>query len=128
MEGLHIYMKAKNLLWHFFMKSLKAPFRFALITADGRDLVFVEVDVVDAEGVLVPRADNLIDFAVDGPGALVGVDNGDATSHESYKGNSRSAFSGKVMAIVQSTGEIGSIVVRASASGLSSGEAEVSAR
>ncbi|MBN1171833.1 MAG: DUF4982 domain-containing protein [Micromonosporaceae bacterium] len=72
------------------------------IMADGRDLAFVEVDVVDADGVIVPQASNGIDFSIDGPGTIVGVDNGNATSHESYKGTSRSAFSGKALAIVQS--------------------------
>ena len=92
------------------------------IAADGRDLVFVTVDVVDSEGVLVPRAGNMIDFSVEGSGELVGVDNGDGTNHESYKGNSHSAFSGKVMAIVQSNGEAGEIKITASSSGLDSGE------
>jgi beta-galactosidase len=53
----------------------------ATITADGRDLAFVEVAVVDAQGVVVPQASNLMDFAIDGPGTIVGVDNGDATNH-----------------------------------------------
>jgi beta-galactosidase len=58
----------------------------ASITADGRDLAFVTVDVVDAQGVVVPQASNLIDFAIEGPGELAGVDNGNAVSHESTRG------------------------------------------
>jgi beta-galactosidase len=90
----------------------------ASIKADGRDLVFVEVDVVDAQGVLVPRASDKIDFAIDGPGTLVGVDNGDATNHESYKGHSRSAFSGKALAIIQSTTTPGMVTVKATSGSL----------
>jgi beta-galactosidase len=81
--------------------------------ADGRDLAFVEVDVVDAQGVVVPQASNSITFAIRGPGTIVGVDNGDSTSHESYKGTSRSAFSGKALAIIQSTMTPGTVTLTA---------------
>ncbi|MBN1608187.1 MAG: DUF4982 domain-containing protein, partial [Polyangiaceae bacterium] len=95
------------------------------IAADGRDLSFVEVDVVDAQGVIVPQANNKIDFAIEGPGTIVGVDNGDATSHESYKGNSRSAFSGKALVIVQSTTTPGTVTVKASSGSLTAGSVEI---
>jgi beta-galactosidase len=88
------------------------------ITADGRDLSFVEVEVVDAQGVIVPQASNAIDFAIDGPGTLVGVDNGNAISHESYKGTTRSAFSGKALAIIQSTTTAGKITLKATSGAL----------
>jgi beta-galactosidase len=98
------------------------------IAADGRDLAFIEADIVDAEGVLVPQGNNMIDFAIDGPGTIVGVDNGDATCHESYKGTSRSAFSGKALVIVQSTGEAGQITVTATSSGLTESSVSVNAQ
>ncbi|MBN2717681.1 MAG: glycoside hydrolase family 2 protein [Deltaproteobacteria bacterium] len=98
------------------------------IAADGRDLAFVTVDVVDSEGILVPRAGNTVDFTVEGPGRLIGLDNGDGTNHESYKGTSYSAFSGKLMAIVQSNGDAGEIKVTASSSGIAAGEVTVSAK
>lgn len=88
------------------------------ITANGRDLSFVEVDVVDAQGVVVPQANNSISFTISGPGTLVGLDAGDSTNHESYKGNSHAAFSGKLMAIVQSTTTSGAITVKASSGSL----------
>jgi beta-galactosidase len=83
------------------------------INADGKDLAYVEADIVDAGGVLVPQASNTIDFAVSGAGTLVGVDNGNAISLESYKGSSRSAFSGKALAIVQSATSPGTVTVEA---------------
>jgi len=98
----------------------------ASIAADGRDLAFVEVDVVDAQGVIVPQASNMIDFVIDGPGTILGVDNGDATSHESYKGTSRSAFSGKALAIVQATTTPGEITLTASSGGLAGGSVAIS--
>lgn len=90
------------------------------ITADGKDLVFIEADIIDDNGVLVPTADNMITFSVTGPGTIAGVDNGNAPSTEPYKGNNRKAFSGKCLVIVQATKASGSIVVTASSGGLSS--------
>ena len=88
------------------------------IAADGRDLSFVEVDVVDAKGVIVPNASNVIDFAIEGPGTIAGLDNGNPISHESYKGTTRSAFSGKALAIVQSTATPGKITLKATSGSL----------
>lgn len=97
----------------------------ARINADGSDLAFVEVSVLDAQGTVVPNASNLINFSVEGPGVLVGLDNGNAVSLESYKGKSRSAFSGKLMAIVQSTRTPGTITLKANAQGLTGGEIKI---
>jgi beta-galactosidase len=83
------------------------------ISADGRDLAYIEADVVDSNGIIVPQANNEITFSVAGPGALVGVDNGNSISHESYKGNTRAAFSGKALAIIQSTTSPGKVMVQA---------------
>jgi beta-galactosidase len=92
-------------------KVLLKPER-TVIKADGKDLVFIEADIVDANGTLVPNADNLINFSVSG-GTIVGVDNGNAISWESYKGSRRKAFSGKALLIVQPSKTAGEIVVNA---------------
>lgn len=96
------------------------------ITADGKDLVFIETDITDAEGVLVPNATNKVDFSVSGPGTIVGVDNGNPISYEPYKSSSRSAFSGKCLVIVQTTQTPGSIVITAACDGLSSDSVTIS--
>ncbi len=98
------------------------------IDADGKDLVFVTGDIQDASGAIVPSAENTVSFAVSGPGLLVGVDNGNPIDTSSYKGTTRKAFSGKVLAIVRSTGTAGSINVSASSSGLTSGSVAVTAQ
>ena len=95
------------------------------ITADGKDLVYIEADITDSNGVIVPNAANTVNFSVSGPGTILGVDNGNGASTESYKGNSRMAFSGKCLVIVQATEISGSIVVTASSSGLSSSSVTV---
>jgi len=97
----------------------------ASITADGRDLSFVEVDIVDAQGVIVPQAKNQVDFTISGPGAIVGLDAGDATNHDSYKGTSHAAFSGKLMAIVQSNATAGKITLKATSGSLTAGSVDI---
>jgi beta-galactosidase len=99
----------------------------ASITADGRDLAFVTADIQDASGVFAATATNSVSFSVSGPGTIVGVDNGDPTDTTSYKTTSRKAFSGKVLAIVRSSGAPGSIVVNATSSGLTAGSVTITA-
>ena len=91
-------------LWHASSVVLSAD--RSSITADGRDLAFITGDIQDANGVFVPNGSSSVSFSVSGPGQLVGVDNGDPTDTTSYKGTSRKAFSGKVLAIVRSTGAL----------------------
>jgi len=83
-------------------------------------LVFIETDIVDSNGVLVPTASNTVNFSISGPGVIVGVDNGNAASLEPYKANSRQAFNGKCLVIVQATKTNGTIIVTASSNGLES--------
>jgi beta-galactosidase len=97
----------------------------ASIAADGRDLSYIEVDVVDAQGVVVPQANNTIAFTISGPGTLVGLDGGDSTNHDSYKGTSHAAFSGKLMAIVQSTTTAGTITLKATSGSLTGSSATI---
>ena len=100
------------------MRTAAEPARIVLvpdrkvIKADGRDLSFVTVKIVDQNGTLVPRADNLINFSLSGPGFIAGVDNGSEISHESFKASRRHAFHGMALAIIQSRGRAGGIVLR----------------
>lgn len=95
------------------------------LQADGRDLSFITASVLDEEGVPVPDADNLIHFSVDGPAAVVGVDNGSQVSHEPFKANFRHAFNGLALAIVQAGRTRGQIVVTATSSGLESASVRI---
>ncbi|UCS95021.1 DUF4982 domain-containing protein [Echinicola marina] len=98
-------------------KVLLTPDRREL-SADGKDLSFVTVSVVDSKGVLVPHADNLIHFEVKGAAKIAGVDNGYQASLESFKADHRKAFNGKCLLIVQNNESKGEIVIRASSDGL----------
>ena len=99
-----------------------------IIQADGTDLSFVTVKVVDKNGVVVPRADNLVNFTLSGPGFVAGVDNGSEISHESFKASHRKAFHGLAMAIVQSKGSAGAITLKATADGLAPVSVTITAR
>ncbi|HNY92996.1 MAG TPA: glycoside hydrolase family 2 TIM barrel-domain containing protein, partial [bacterium] len=101
-----------------------APARIVLtpdrerIKANGRDLSFVTVDIVDEQGVLVPDAANLVKFALQGPGSIAGVDNGHQISMESFKADHRKAFNGKCLCVVQGKEEAGEILLTARSEGL----------
>lgn len=98
------------------------------VKADGTDLSFVTVKIVDKKGTVVPSADNLVNFEVSGSGFIAGVDNGSEISHESFKANHRKAFHGLAMAIIQSKGQRGQIVLRATSNGLEPASVVISAR
>jgi beta-galactosidase len=85
------------------------------------DVAMVRATVADANGVEVPRADNLIAFKAAGPGVIAAVDNGDNASHEPFQANSRRAFQGECVAFVRATATSGKITVTASAAGLADG-------
>lgn len=72
-----------------------------VLKANGRSLSFVTVEVVDKEGNLCPWADQNIQFSLTGEGQIAGVDNGSPFSLERFQANSRHAFFGKCMVVVQ---------------------------
>lgn len=91
----------------------------AEIAADGTDLSFITVTVTDTEDRLVPRARNLVQFELSGPGEIVAVDNGDATSLEPFQSSQREAYNGLALAIVRlKPGAKDPVTLRASSEGL----------
>ncbi|BDI29022.1 beta-galactosidase [Capsulimonas corticalis] len=101
-----------------------APARLVLKTdrttllADGEDVTMVEVDVVDAQGRIVPTANDLVHFALTGPAALAGVGNGDPSSHEPDQAPQRHAWNGRCLVIVRGGDAAGAATLAASAPGL----------
>ncbi|WP_348798063.1 glycoside hydrolase family 2 TIM barrel-domain containing protein [Flavobacterium adhaerens] len=88
------------------------------IKADGNDLSFVTVDILDANGTFVPTANNEIHFSVKGNGKIVGVCSGDPVSHEPFKGTKHTALAGKCLVIVQSSEKSEKLELTAKANGL----------
>ena len=89
------------------------------LNADGEDLAMLTAMIVDAKGRPTPKGDDLVTFVVSGPGVVIGVGNGDPTSHEPDHASHRHAFNGLCAAIVQTRrGVAGMVTVTASAPGL----------
>lgn len=88
------------------------------IQADGKDLSFITVEILDKDGNLCPNAENDVTFAVEGAGFIAGVDNGSPISMEKFKDNHRKAFYGKCLVVLQNNGEPGGVKVTATADGL----------
>jgi beta-galactosidase len=88
------------------------------IKADGKDLSFITVKILDKDGNLVPNADNLVNFKINGEAFIASVDNGDEVSHAPFKANYRSAFNGLALAIVQAKEKAGTITFTATSKGL----------
>jgi beta-galactosidase len=96
------------------------------LVADGRDLAYATVALVDAKGVPVPRSDRKVRFSVQGPAEIVATDNGDPTGLVAFSSHERSTFGGLALAIVRTrAGEPGRIVVRAESQGLPAAETRI---
>lgn len=95
------------------------------IKADGNDLSYVTVRVLDEAGNLVPNASNLITFTLAGQGAIAGVDNGYQASLEPFKATYRRAYNGLCLAIIQATETAGTITLTAHSEGLADATVEI---
>lgn len=91
------------------------------IKADGEDMAFVEVSVFDQQGNPVENANNRINVTVTGAGRLIGIDNGDSTDFDAYKGKSKRLFGGKLLAVIGARQEAGEITVICTSPGLTEG-------
>ena len=97
----------------------------AEIKADGRDLAFVTVSVVDKDGNLCPAANNLIKYSVSGEGVYRAGANGNPISLEPFHEPQMEVFSGMMTAIVQSNDTPGKIVLTAKSNGLKTAKIEI---
>jgi len=98
------------------------------ISADGEDCSVVNVSVVDEQGRVVPTADNLIHFELSGAGKIIGVGNGDSSSHEADKASERKAFNGWAQVIVQGTQNSGAIKLTATSEKLKDATVKISSQ
>ncbi|MGQ8336195.1 sugar-binding domain-containing protein [Sunxiuqinia sp. A32] len=92
------------------------------ITANGYDIVHSKVEIVDAYGVVVPEADNEIQFEVRGEGKLIGIENGNQSDLTSPTSKIKKAFNGLILGYIQSNEKPGNINIKASSTGLKDSE------
>ena len=97
------------------------------VKADGQDLSYVTAELVDARGVRNPKAENLVKFALEGPGTIAGVGNANPVSTESYQQPQRKTWQGRCLVVVKSDKRAGKIKVRASVEGLAPSEVVIDA-
>jgi len=90
------------------------------IKADRRDVVHVEVNVLDKENNSVTDASNRINFRLVGEAEIIAVDNGDPMNEESFISPSRKTFNGKCLVILKSIGTAGEFTLYAESDGLES--------
>ncbi|WP_373459068.1 DUF4982 domain-containing protein [Pedobacter sp. W3I1] len=95
------------------------------IKADGKDLSFITVSVVDQNGIPCPTATNALNFEVKGAGAFKAVCNGDATSLESFVKPTMKLFSGKLVVVVQAGKKGGVLQLKVKGKGLQDGGVEI---
>ena len=88
------------------------------LQANWDDVCFVRAEVVDAQGVLVPSAHDLVSFKVGGPGIIAAVDNGDNATVEAFHTSERHADGGQCVAVLKAAAPSGEITLEASAAGL----------
>ena len=96
-----------------------------ILMADGKDATVVNISITDEKGREVPTANNLLAFTISENAKIIGVGNGDPSSHEAdtcKEGNwQRSAFNGKCQVIIQAGKNVGDIKLEAKSNGLKSG-------
>lgn len=88
------------------------------IQGNGQDLSYVTVEITDAKGNKHPKADNLVNFEIEGPGEIIAVGNANPVSLESYQMPQRKAWQGKCMVIVKSGKQQGTIQLKAKSDNL----------
>lgn len=83
------------------------------LKADGCDVAVIKVSIKDSKGRVVPVADDLVTFSIEGPGKIIGTGNGNPSSHEPDKASERKAFNGYCLVLVQSYKQAGEIKLKA---------------
>lgn len=96
------------------------------IKSDGKDLSFVTVEILDKNGNLCPKANNLLFFDVSGSGKLKAVCNGDPTDQTSFVSKYMRTFNGKMVAVIESDTKSGEIVLKVSGGLLTPQEVKIS--
>ncbi len=109
---------------NFALETAGAASRIALLPdrrqlrAGQRDICHLEFQVVDARGVRVPDAAQVVAFELAGPAELLAVGNADLSSPENCRGATHAVFNGRGLAFLRSTDVAGDITIRATAPGL----------
>jgi len=95
------------------------------LKSDGCDVAVIKVAIKDSKGRVVPTANNLVQFSIEGPGRIIGTGNGNPTSKEPDKASQRMAFNGYCLVLVQPDKTVGEIRLKASSEKLKGQEISI---
>lgn len=98
------------------------------LLADGDDTVMLDIFCLDSEGREVKNASNRMNITVTGQGKLIGLDNGDSTDYDQYKGHSKRLFNGKLRAFIQTNNKAGKIEIKVESPGLETAQLELNSQ
>ncbi len=108
--------------------SMKLSADRTIIKADGQDLSYITVELVDAKGYINPQAENLIHFSIEGDGTIAGVGNANPVSLESNQLPQRKAWKGRCLVIVKAGKQKGNIVLQAASPGFNTQAIKITAQ
>lgn len=94
----------------------------SVLKADGCDVAVIRVAIKDEKDRVVPTANNLVKFTIEGPGKIIGTGNGNPKSHEPDKASQRMAFNGYCLVLIQADKQTGEIRLKAASENLKSAE------
>ena len=123
--------KEGQLLGQKIIRTSSEPYNIKLsadrkvISADGRDLSYILIEAFDNEGNPCPLAENKIEIALNGPGRIAGVGNGNPQSFASFQLNNVKLFNGKAILIMGSNFEKGNVEIIAKSKGLVTGKTQI---
>jgi beta-galactosidase len=98
------------------------------IVANGQDLCYVTVEIIDKDGIFQPNATNRLHFKIDGPGTIAGVDNADIKDTDPYMGNTRKAWKGRALVVIKSTHDAGDIKLTVTSTNLTEATMSINAK
>jgi beta-galactosidase len=98
----------------------------ARIANNWDDVVFVTATVVDANGIIVPNASDMIEFGASGPGRIAAVDSADNADHDPFQATKRRAYNGRCVAYIKANSSSGKVMVTAKSGSLAGNAVTIS--
>ena len=86
--------------------------------ANGQDLSYITVEITDKDGIIQPNATNRLQFKINGPGVIAGVDNANIKDTDPYVANMRKAWKGRALVVIKSNHQAGEIKLSVTSNGL----------
>jgi beta-galactosidase len=92
----------------------------SIIKADGQDLCYVTVEILDSKGLRNPNARNQVKFEIEGPGKIIAVGSSDPMGNQSFTRPERKAYQGRCLVIIRAENRAGEIKLKATSDGIQS--------